>query len=135
VKRIKKGTRVFFTINIASKRHLIDIFNKYTNLDDESDYGFDKTEILVKLYTTGGIHVSRSQARRILSGLEKFKVILFDYDKVPMVGQAFADEIYRVFHNTYPHIKIEEINMSEGVKFMVERAKSEAKKALNASAI
>jgi len=43
-----------------------------------------------------------------------------------MIGQAFADEIYRVFHNKYPEIKIEEINMNETVKFMVERSKTEA---------
>jgi len=51
---------------------------------------------------------------------------LFDYDKVPMVGQAFVDEIYRVFHNKYPEIKIEEINMNDTVNFMVERAKTES---------
>lgn len=130
VKKIKKGTRVNFSINLASNRHLNDIFNKYANIDEESDYGFDKTEILVKLYTVGGVYVSRSQARRILSGLEKFRVILFDYDKVPMVGQAYADEIYRVFQHKYPQIKIEEINMNDTVKFMVTRAKTEAKKAM-----
>ena len=43
-----------------------------------------------------------------------------------MVGQAFADEIYRVFHSKYPEIKLEEANMNEGVKFMIERAKTEA---------
>lgn len=128
MKKIKNGTRVFFKVSIKTKLHLLDVFNKYANIDDESDYGFDKTEILVKLYTVGGIHVSRSQARRILAGLEKFRVVLFDYDKVSMVGQAFADEIYRVFHNKHPQIKIEEINMNEAVKFMIERAKTEAMK-------
>jgi len=125
-KRIK-GTKVIFDLSINSKLHLNDIFNKYTNLDEESDYGFDKTEICVKLYTIAGIHISRSQARRILVGLEKFKIILFDFDKVPMVGQAFADEIFRVFHNKHPHIKLETTNMNEGVKFMIERAKNIAK--------
>jgi len=59
--------------------------------------------------------------------LQKFKVIVFDFDKVPVVGQAFADEIYRVFHNKYPAIRLQEINMNEGVKFMVGRAINEAK--------
>ena len=122
----KKGTKVIFKIATNSTRHLKTVFDEYANLTEESDYGFDKTEIRVKLYTISGIHVSRSQARRILSGLEKFRIILFDYDKVPMIGQAFADEIYRVFHNKYPEIKIEEINMNETVKFMVERSKTEA---------
>jgi anti-sigma regulatory factor (Ser/Thr protein kinase) len=125
----KRGTRVFFRIDSRSNRHLNDVFKKYTNLTDESDYGFDKTEIRVKLYTAGGIHVSRSQARRVLAGLEKFKIILFDYEQVPLVGQAFADEIYRVFQELHPSIRLENENMNEGVRFMVERARNEAKKA------
>lgn len=91
------------------------------------DFDLDKTEIRVRLFTSGGVHISRSQARRILAGLEKFKVILLDYENVPIVGQAFADEIYRVFQNSHSDIIIQEENMSEGVKFMVERAKNEAK--------
>lgn len=125
---VKRGTRVIFKINTDSDRHLNDVFKKYTNINDDSDYGFDKTEIRVKLYTSGGVHISRSQARRILEGLEKFKVILLDFENVPLVGQAFVDEIYRVFQNAHPDILIQEENMSEGVKFMVERAKNEAKK-------
>ena len=124
----KRGTRVVFRINTDSNRHLNDVFKKYTNLIEESDYGFDKTEIRVKLFTSGGVHISRSQARRILVGLEKFKIVLFDYEKVPMVGQAFADEIYRVFQELHPDIRLENENMSEGVRFMIDRAKNEAKR-------
>ncbi|MFY9457739.1 MAG: DUF4325 domain-containing protein [Candidatus Spechtbacterales bacterium] len=127
---IKRGTKVFFKIKTDSDRHLNDIFKKYTNINNDNGYGFDKTEIRVRLFTSGGVHISRSQARRILAGLEKFKVILLDYENVPLVGQAFADEIYRVFQNQHPDIVIQEENMSEGVKFMVERAKNEAKKLL-----
>ena len=75
----------------------------------------------------GGVHISRSQARRVLSGLEKFKIVVMDYDKVPMVGQAFADEIYRVFKIKHPEIDVQDINMNESVRFMVERARNEAK--------
>ena len=128
VEKIKKGTRVIFSIQMNSSLHLNDVFKKFTDVIPGSDYGFDKTEIIVKLYTIGGIHISRSQARRVLSGLEKFMIIVFDFDKVPTVGQAFADEIFRVFHNKYPEIVLETANMSEGVKFMIDRAKSEAKR-------
>ncbi len=124
---IKRGTRVIFEIATDSGLHLNDVFKKYTNLADDSDYGFDKTEIRVKLYTMGGVHISRSQARRILSGLDKFRIILLDFEDVPVVGQAFVDEIYRVFQNAHPDIEIKEENMSEGVRFMVERAKNESK--------
>jgi len=124
VKGQKQGTKVTFKINLNDKHHLNDIFKKYTNIGENSDYGFDKTEIRVRLYLLGGVHISRSQARRVLSGLEKFKVIVMDYDKVPTVGQAFADEIYRVFKNKKPEIEIQNINMNETVQFMVERAKN-----------
>lgn len=130
ISTIKRGTRVVFEIDATSDVHLSDVFKKYTDASGDGYYGFDKTEIRVKLYTVGGVHISRSQARRILSGLEKFKVILLDFDKVPVVGQSFADEIYRVFQNMHPDIAIQEENMSEGVRFMVERAKNEAKKNL-----
>lgn len=123
----KRGTRVIFEISVDSKLHLADVFKRYTNLAKGGDHGFDKTEIRVKLYTMGGVHISRSQARRILFGLDKFKIIVLDFEDVPVVGQAFADEIYRVFKNTHPTIEIKEENMSRGVQFMVERAKNEAK--------
>jgi len=128
VQKIKRGTKVSFQISVASNLHLQEIFKQYTNIGKESDYGFDKTDIRIKLYTLGGVHISRSQARRVLSGLEKFKIIVFDFDKVPTVGQAFADEVFRVFHHKYPHIKLEVENMSEGVQFMVKRAQNEAKR-------
>lgn len=122
----KRGTRVIFEIDVNSELHLTDIFKKYTNLTEDGDHGFDMTEIRVKLFTMAGIHISRSQARRILSGLEKFKIILLDFDNVSLVGQAFADEIYRVFKNSHPDIAIREENMNEAVRFMVERARGEA---------
>jgi len=120
LKPSKNGTRVLFTISMHSKKHLSDIFNRFVTNPGEP--GFNKTEILVRLFTQGTIYISRSQARRILSGLEKYETIVLDYDKVSTVGQAFADEIYRVFKNNHTNIKIESRNMIEPVKFMIERA-------------
>ncbi len=114
----KRGTKVTFTIDTHSPRHLNDIFKQFTS---ENDYGFNKTEVKVRLYVVGGVLVSRSQARRILSGLEKFTIVVLDFDHVPMIGQAFADEIFRVFKNQHPTIELRPINMVEGVKFMVQR--------------
>jgi len=124
----KQGTKVIFCISTETKHHLNEVFKKYTHTSKNNNYGFDKTEIRIKLYTIGGVYISRSQARRILSGLEKFSIVIMDYKDVPMVGQAFADEIYRVFKNKYPNIKIQNENMNEAVQFMVKRAISEAKK-------
>lgn len=123
--KAKKGTRVMFGLDINSSAHLNDVFMKYAN-SENGGYGFTKTEIRVKLYTIGGVHISRSQARRVLAGLEKFRSIMFDFEQVPMIGQAFADEIFRVFHHIHPEIKLEVENANEAVRFMIERAKNSA---------
>ncbi|OGH12181.1 MAG: hypothetical protein A2857_03335 [Candidatus Levybacteria bacterium RIFCSPHIGHO2_01_FULL_36_15] len=122
---IKKGTKVTFTISIHSKKHLSDIFNKFVT--EPGEVGFDKTEILVRLFIQGTIYISRSQARRILAGLEKYKTIVLDFDKVKTIGQAFADEIFRVFQQRHPEIKIQPINMIEPVKFMINRVEKPQK--------
>lgn len=119
VKPSKRGTKVFFQIALDSGKHLSEIFKEYQT--DPSEYAFDKTEIQVKLYTLGTVHVSRSQARRVLSGLEAFKSIVLDFAGVPTIGQAFADEIFRVFHRKHPGIRITPMHMNEMVRFWVER--------------
>ena len=119
LKKPIQGTEVTFSIGTNSKKHLSNIFRKYQTSAEE--LAFDKTEIQIKLYTMGTVYISRSQARRILAGLEKFKTIILDFDKVPTVGQAFADEIFRVFKLKHPEIKITPVNMNESVAFMVGR--------------
>lgn len=118
-KQMNRGTRVVFAIARNSDRHLNKIFEKYQSRP--GSYAFDKTEIHIRLFTMGTVYVSRSQARRILVGLEKFKKIILDFDRVPNVGQGFADEIFRVFQNRHPKISIEPVHMNETVRFMVER--------------
>jgi len=119
LEHILKGTRVSFIISLDLKKHLNDIFAKYQT--NPKSYAFDKTEVQVKLYIMGTVYVSRSQARRVLVGLDKFKTIIMDFNKVPTIGQAFADEIFRVFKIDHPGINIIPINMNEAVKFMVGR--------------
>ena len=80
----------------------------------------NKKKIIIKLMP-GAVSMSRSEARSLLVGLEKFKKIILDFDRVPNIGQAFADEIFRVFQSRHPKISIEPVKMNETVRFMVER--------------
>jgi hypothetical protein len=121
-----KGTEITFSIAYGSKKHLTDVFKAYESDPEMQD--FDRTEILVRLFTHGTVHVSRSQARRILSGLNKFKRITLDFDRVPTIGQAFADEIFRVFLSNNPGITIEAIRANEAVNFMIQRVERPAPK-------
>jgi len=116
-KNKRKGTEVTFTIKKNSRKKLEDLFQKYTN----AEFEFDKTQIKVKLSQFDGL-LSRSQAKRICFGLEKFKRIEFDFNQVKEVGQAFCDEIFRVFANRFPKIKLNYINVVPNVELMILRS-------------
>lgn len=115
------GTMVVMQIFLSSERSLLDIFNDYAGPDE---YQFHKTVIPVRLAQYGNEKlVSRSQAKRLLARIEKFQYVVFDFEDVNMIGQAFADEIFRVYANKYPEIMLMPINMTEEVTNMVNRAK------------
>ena len=116
VKQIRKirGTRVFFKISKNTKKKIKKLFDQYTN----QDYEFDKSKVTVHLSKEEEF-LSRSQARRLLIGLEKYKRIIFDFKGVNSVGQAFADEIFRVFQSLHPEVQLAWINTNETVSFMI----------------
>jgi len=114
------GTKVTFIVALDSTRTTDGVFLQYVRDPEEGD--FDKTVIRVKLYVGGSIYISRSQARRIMDGLaDKFKTIILDFDKVSTVGQAFADEVFRVFKIKHPEIEVIPINANEAITFMIDR--------------
>ena len=115
-----QGTKVDFVLNLKSKKKLADIFNQYT---DES-FQFSKTGVKVNLYHQNVDYVSRSQARRILAGLEKFKTIEFDFKDVKTIGQAFADEIFRIWQSVHKDVKFIVKDANENVMIMIKRAQS-----------
>ena len=117
---MKKGTSVSFSISSGSKKKLAGIFNRFT----DENYIFNKTEIRVKLYKYNTELISRSQAKRLLSGLDAFKTIILDFKNVQVIGQGFADEIFRVCQNRNKHVNIEFANADENIVFMINRAKS-----------
>ena len=121
VKDIKdmRGTKVFFLVHLDTRKTLREAFARYT----DDSYQFSRTGVHVKLYQKGVEYVSRSQARRILAGMEKFKTIELDFSEVNTAGQAFADEIFRVWHSRYPKIRIIPVNANDNVMFMIKRAR------------
>ncbi len=106
------GTEVFFSINKRTRKKLDNIFSVYA--PEEFDYKFAKTRAMVKLFERE--YVSRSEARRLLHGLDKFKKIILDFKGVKTMGQGFADEIFRVFARNHPEISIEIENLSPALR-------------------
>jgi hypothetical protein len=69
--------------------------------------------------------VSRSQARRLLARFERFKEVILDFEGIASIGQAFADEIFRVFVQENPHIHLTPLNANDEVLKMISRAKNQ----------
>jgi STAS-like domain of unknown function (DUF4325) len=56
--------------------------------------------------------------------VELFKVVIFNFKDVESVGQAFADETFRVFAKEHPDIQLVPHNANSQVKRMIERART-----------
>jgi anti-sigma regulatory factor (Ser/Thr protein kinase) len=115
------GTAVLMGLNNHTARTLNKIFNEYTS----GEIGFTKTVVPVRLAQYGNDKlVSRSQAKRLLDRVDRFKTVLIDFKEVSSIGQAFADEIFRVFRNSHPGIDLYAINTNSGIQDMITRAQS-----------
>ena len=120
LKTIYYAENYFNIFVIITERTTKEIFDEYTS----DDFVFNKTKITVHLAKDylGHDFVSRSLAKRILMNVEKFKIIVLDFENIDNIGQGFADEVFRVFKNKNPDITIVPINMNEEIEFMVNRA-------------
>ena len=113
------GTMVGMEIDNNTSRTCKKIFDEFSS-DLDSGYGFTKTNVPVRLAAYGNEKlVSRSQAKRVLSGLTKFKKIILDFEGVEAIGQAFSDQVFRVFSNSHPEIELIPFNTNEEVKKMI----------------
>jgi STAS-like domain of unknown function (DUF4325) len=119
----KTGTTAWMKLNNHTARSAKKIFDQYSTDDD---YGFTKTVVPVALarYENDQL-VSRSQAKRVLARVELFKVVVFDFSEIRSIGQAFADEIFRVFATSHPEIELVSIHTCSDVKRMITRAKAD----------
>lgn len=119
-----KGTWVIMRLRLNSSKTMKSVFDAYTGGVDE-DFAFNKTVVPVRLALYEGERlVSRSQAKRILNRVEKFKIVMLDFQGVESIGQAFADEVFRVFVRKNPQITLVPINMTLEVEKMVKAAQS-----------
>lgn len=116
-----KGTLITMKLKNNTARTTQEIFNRFS----DDDYGFTKTVVPVRLAQYGNEQlISRSQAKRLLVRIERFKIVLFDFKDVESIGQAFADEVFRVFARQHPNMQILPINANYAVLQMIRRVES-----------
>ena len=115
------GTRIIMCITFDSERDSSEVFDKYTTGDD--DHQFSKTHVPVDLasYENDQL-VSRSSAKRVLARFNRFKQVWLDFQGVDKIGQAFADEIFRVYAKAHPEISFTFTNAVPNVEKMILRA-------------
>lgn len=117
------GTKVSMSLGNHATRTAKKVFDRFTTADD--DYGFTKTVVPVVLARYGDDNlVSRSQARRLLARVDRFRVVVLDFEGVDTIGQAFADEVFRVFPSEHPEVDLQETNARSAVRRMISRARS-----------
>jgi anti-sigma regulatory factor (Ser/Thr protein kinase) len=117
-----RGTHVILRLNNHTTRTARKVFDQFSS---GNDYGFNKTVVPVQLVQYGNENlISRSQAKRLLARVELFKVVVLDFSGVETIGQAFADEIFRVFSQSHPEIELLVTKANSEVKRMIARAKA-----------
>jgi len=115
---VTAGTRVTLEFDTNTQLTLPDLFRQFTE-----DGKFTRSRPVVRLFQAGNEFVSRSEAKRLLSGMHEFSDIDVDFNGVEFVGQAFVDEMFRVWPATTAGTAVHPINMSPDVEFMVERGR------------
>jgi hypothetical protein len=115
----RKGTFVAMRIANDSERIERDVYAKYT---DSEEFTFAKTVVPVRLAQFEGEKlVSRSQAKRLTRRFDRFQTVMLDFSGVEEIGQAFADEVFRVFALAHPDTQMFQLNASDAILAMISR--------------
>jgi anti-sigma regulatory factor (Ser/Thr protein kinase) len=118
-----KGTAVWMKLKNMSARSRKAAFDAYAS--PENGYAFSKTVVPVKMAEQSPNDlISRSQAKRLLLRIDRFRTAVLDFQSVNQIGQSFADEIFRVFARSHPSIDVQFINANEEVHNMIRRAQN-----------
>lgn len=107
------GTCVIMKLSNFTHRTPQEVFDAYADVDG----GFTKTTIPLKnLFDAAP--VSRSQAKRVCHRLERFEEVTLDFNGLEWMGQGFAHQLFVVFKQDHPDIKLIPINMNDNVTKM-----------------
>lgn len=111
------STMVTMALDNNTERTLKEVFDRYSSGDN---YDFSKTVVPLRLAKFGEEKlISRSQAKRALARVELFKAVVFDFAGIEMIGQAFADEIFRVWAKAHEDVECVVIDAGPAVRKMI----------------
>jgi len=120
----RPGTAVFMSIALDTPRTLEQVLQQHSS-GDSAVTDFARTVVPLRLIgRDDNPLLSRSQGRRVVSRLQEFAIAELDFSGVNEIGQAFADEVFRVFARAHPDLRLEAHNMNPAVAAMVAGARA-----------
>lgn len=119
LKPLEARTVLRMDIALDSTRTPNDVYLKYFEPNEVGSEAFHTTEIPVRLAQLSSELVSRSQAKWVMERATQFKTVILDFEGVVHVGQAFVDEVFRVFAVAHPHIQLKTTGMTPEVAQLV----------------
>ncbi len=112
-----QGTRITMNLPNHTERTTSAVFEEFA---DPEEATFDRTIVPVRLaQEQGDFLVSRSQARRISDRFDRFRQVEIDFDGIDEIGQAFADELFRVFPRDHADTRLVPVNTAPAVDRMI----------------
>ncbi|MDD3846829.1 MAG: STAS-like domain-containing protein [Syntrophorhabdaceae bacterium] len=112
------GTLITMTLRNDTSRCIKDIYDTFPS---DKASGFSTTVVPAHLAQCGTEKlVSRSEAKRLLERTDCFETVLVDFGGVESIGEAFADEIFRVFAKDHPEVEIREVRARREVQDVIE---------------
>lgn len=112
-------TLIMMDLSNFSKKLLTDVMDSFANVDE----GFTKTQIPLRRFFASD-PVSRSQAKRLCRRLTSFEEVVFDFTDISQIGQGFAHELFIVFQNANPNVKLTPTNCNAEVCRMIKHVRS-----------
>ena len=124
----QEGTAVLMDLKNKTSRTTKEVFDRFTSGEE---YTFTKTVVPVRLAKYGEEQlIARSQAKRLLARMDRFKVVVFEFAGVDMIGQAFADEVFRVFAQAHPDMELYATQVNMPVEHMIRRVAGDRAEAI-----
>lgn len=115
-----EGTQIGMEISFNSERAMREVFEEYAA--ENTEWSFSKTHLLLNMLRhEGGNLLSRSKAKRLLARMDQFKEVVLDFKDISYIGQAFADQVFRVFRSKHPEVLIHAVNTTEDIDKMIAR--------------
>jgi hypothetical protein len=110
-----QGTIALMDFALDTLRTSQSVYDRYFTPHEVGGEAFHTTEVPVKLAELSSQLISRSQGKWVVARATQFETVILDFDGVEFAGQAFLDEVFRVFATAHPQVRLVPVHLSPQV--------------------